>query len=109
MAKAYSLDLRQRAVAYINAGHTCLEAAERFSVSHSSVIRWAARARAEGSPAAKPMGGKRRDALGAQRDWLLKQVKNHPDLTLHSLLRQLERRDCKVACDTLWRFCALRG
>ena len=109
MAKAYSLDLRQRAVAYINAGHTCLEAAERFSISHSSVIRWAARARSEGSPAAKPMGGKRRDALGAQRDWLLQHVKNHPDLTLHALLRQLERRDCKVACDTLWRFLRAEG
>jgi len=104
MAKPYSLDLRERVVAYINAGHTRREAAKQFSISHSSAIRWAARAGKEGSPAAKPMGGKRRDALKDQRDWLLKHVKKHPDLTLDARLRLLERRGCKIVSDTLWRF-----
>lgn len=50
------------------------------------------------------MVGTRRDALGKQCDWLLGQVKKHPELTLDALPRQLERRGCKVACDTLSRF-----
>ena len=109
MAKPYSLDLRERVVAFIDAGHSRREAAEQFSISHSSAIRWMARASEEGSPAAKPMGGKRRDSLESQRDWLLKQVKNHPDLTLDALLRQLERRRCKVCRNTLWRFLRAEG
>jgi len=109
MAKAYSLDLRERVVAFINAGHSRRKAAEQFSISHSSAIRWAARAGKEGSPAAKPMGGKRRDVLETQRDWLLGQVKKHPDLTLGALLCQLDHRGCKVCCNTLWRFLRAEG
>ena len=109
MARPYSLDLRERVVAFINSGHTRLEAVKQFSISHASAIRWAARASKEGSPAAKPMGGKRRDALETQRDWLLGQVKTHPDLTLGALLHQLERRGCKVSCNTLWRFLRAEG
>lgn len=109
MAKPYSIDLRERVVAFINAGHSRREAAEQFSISPSSAIRWAARANKEGSPAAKPMGGKRRDALETQRAWLLEQVKQQPDLTLGALLRQLDRRGCKVCCTTLWRFLRAEG
>jgi len=92
MAKASFLDLRQRAVAYINAGHTCLEAAEQFLVSHSTVIRWPARA--EGSRAAKPtMVGKRRNALAGQREWLLEQVKiTRPDIARPAT--PVERQTC---------------
>jgi transposase len=109
MAKPYSLDLRERVVAYVESGKTCKEASDRFDVSIASAVRWAARARSEGSPAAKPMGGRRRDALAGEREWLLAQVARQPDLTLHALLAQLERRGTKVCCDTLWRFLCREG
>lgn len=109
MAKPYSLDLRERVVAYVVSGHSCREASDVFNVSTASAVRWTARARLEGSPAAKPMGGQRRDALANEREWLLAQVARKPDLTLHALLAQLERRGTKVCCDTLWRFLCREG
>ena len=55
MARAYSLDLRERVVAAVLRGLSCR--AVRFDVSVASVVKWAQRARATGSPAARPMGG----------------------------------------------------
>ena len=37
---ARSLDLRKRAIAYLNAGYTQRETAEHFAISQSSVKRW---------------------------------------------------------------------
>ncbi len=59
MARALSLDLRQRVIAAIEAGVSCGQAAERFSVGKASAIRWYARFRAKGEIASKPMGGDR--------------------------------------------------
>jgi transposase len=59
MARALSLDLRERVIAAIEAGASCGQAAERFGVAKASAIRWHARFRAEGEIAAKPMGGDR--------------------------------------------------
>jgi len=42
-----------------------------FDVSVASVVKWSQRARATGTAAAKPMGGKRPFALAGERDWLL--------------------------------------
>ena len=42
-----------------------------------------------GSPAAKPMGGKRPRKLVDERDWLLSRLAEKPDLTLHALLDEL--------------------
>jgi transposase len=59
MARAFSLDLRERVVAAVSRGLSCRAVAVRFDVSVASVVKWAQRARATGSPAARPMGGKR--------------------------------------------------
>ena len=59
MARALSLDLRERVIAAIDGGASCGQAAERFGVGKASAIRWHARFRAEGEIAAKPMGGDR--------------------------------------------------
>ena len=45
----YSVDLRERVVAAVDGGLTQAQAAERFSVSLTSVERWMARRRASGS------------------------------------------------------------
>ena len=59
MVRPYSLDLRERVVAAAEAGQPCRAVGKRFGVSVSSVVKWRQRARATGSAAAKPMGGKR--------------------------------------------------
>src|SRR6202035_1014216 len=72
MTKPYSEDLRTRVVAAVSAGVSCREAAQRFSIGVSSVVRWAQWFRRTGSVAAKPMGGDRNSRLKDERDWLRK-------------------------------------
>jgi transposase len=104
MARAYSLDLRERVVAFAAGGQTVRAAAATFGVSVASAVKWTQRARATGSAAAKPMGGKRPFLLEAERDWLLARLDEKPDLTLHALRGELRERGTAVSCDTLWRF-----
>ena len=63
MTKPYSEDLRARVVATVGVGASCREAAKQFSISVSSVVRWAQRFRRTGSIAAKRMGGNRHSRL----------------------------------------------
>jgi transposase len=110
MARPYSLDLRERVVASVTSGKSCRTVAALFDVSVASVVKWSQRARSSGSPAAKPMGGKRPYVLAGERDWLLARLAEKPDLTLHALLEELRgRRRVVVACDTLWRFLRREG
>ena len=104
MARPYSLDLRERVVAFVATGQTARAASALFSVSVSSVVKWTQRVCATGSAAAKPMGGKRPFLLEAERDWLLARLDEKPDLTLHGLRDELRGRGITVSCDTLWRF-----
>ena len=89
MARAYSLDLRERVVASVDSGQTCRQVAQSFAVSVASVHR--------------PF------LLEEHRAWLLARLAEKPDLTLHALLRELRARDVVVSCDTLWRFLKREG
>jgi putative transposase len=106
MTKPYSEDLRRRVVAAIGAGASCREAAKRFSISVSSVVRWAQRFRQTGSVVAKAMGGERHSRLRGERDWLLALVASAPDLPLHDIRRGLAARNVHVGYGTIWRFFA---
>ena len=109
MARPYSLDLRERVVASVASGQPCRAVAAVFDVSVASVVKWSQRARATGSAAAKPMGGRRPYLLANERDWLLARLAEKPDLTLHALLAELAQRGVRVSCDTLWRFLRREG
>jgi len=104
MARAYSLDLRERVVAQKLSGMSVREVAELNDVAPSTVVKWCGRQRSTGSLSAKPMGGRRPWLLEPHRDWLLARQTGKPDLTLHALLEELSDRGVVVACDTLWRF-----
>lgn len=72
MARAFSLDLRERVVAAVSRGLSCRAVAVRFDVSVASVVKWAQRARATGSPAdgrqaALSFGGPAQLAVGSSR------------------------------------------
>jgi putative transposase len=89
---------------------SCHEAAELNNLVPSTVVKWTQRLRLTGSPAAKPMGGRRPYLLEGARDWLLARIREKPDLTLHALLSELAgERGVVVACDTLWRFLKREG
>ncbi len=57
MARAYSMDLRERVTNAMLGGATSREAAARFGVSVSASVKWAQRRRATGSPGPLRMGG----------------------------------------------------
>src|ERR1700724_3068944 len=82
MTKPYSEDLRTRVVAAVVTGASCRDAAKRFSMGVSSVVRWAQRFRRTGSVAAAP------------------------DLLLHDIRRELAARNVRVGYGTIWRFFA---
>src|SRR6266849_4927257 len=104
MARAYSLDLRDRVVAAVAAGESCRKVATVFQVSVASVVKWSQRSRATGSAAAHPMGGNRPYALAGQRDWLLSRLADQPDLTLRALVAELAIRGIKVSYYAVWHF-----
>jgi transposase len=104
MARAYSLDLRERVVAAVAAGESCRQVAATFKVSVASVVKWSQRFRATGSPAARRMGGNRRYALAEHRDWLLGRLSEQPDVTLRGLLCELAERGVKVSYYAVWHF-----
>lgn len=103
MARAYSLDLRERVVAAVLAGASCREAAAIFDVGVASVVRWAQRFRATGSPAAAPPGRRQPRSLAGERDWLLARLEAVPDLTLRALVSELRERGVTTSYGSVWR------
>jgi transposase len=107
MSRPYSMDLRERAVARVEAGESVRSVAAKLSVSASSVVRWAQRQRRTGSAAPGKIGGHRRPVLGAHRDWLLERTKS--DFTLRGLVAELGERGIKVDYVQVWRFVHAEG
>jgi transposase len=103
MVRPYSLDLRERVVARVEAGHSVREVAATFGVSASSVVKWSQRYRATGSAAAKPMGSRLKRLLLGQRAWLLQRIAEAPDITLRALVAELHARDVRASYGSLWR------
>ena len=104
MARAYSLDLRERVVAAVATGQSCRAVAATFKVSVASVVKWSQRFRATGSAAAYKVGGRRPFALAGQRAWLLTRVAEQPDITLRALGAELAGRGIKVSHFAVWHF-----
>jgi transposase len=104
MARAYSLDLRERVVAAVAAGESCRAVAATFRVSVASVVKWSQRFRATGSAAAHKVGGRRPYALAGQREWLLGRLAEKPDLTLRAIAAELAERGIKVSYFAVWHF-----
>ena len=108
MAKCLSEDLRVRAIEAVEAGASRRQAAARFGVSVSSVIRWVAEFQRTGRTAALPQGGDTRSQrIEAHADLLLAAARAEPDATLAELQALLRReRGVAVGLSTLWRFFA---
>src|ERR1700735_485061 len=72
MPRAYSQDLRERVVAFVDCGHSRRAAAAHFDVSPSFVINLMTAYRARGSLAPKRLGGRRHAKLDPHRVFLLR-------------------------------------
>lgn len=90
MGVCRSDDLRSRVIEAVAAGSSRRAAAERFSVSASSAIRWVERAASEGSAAPRKQGrpaGK--GPLVEHLDYLIGVVEAEPDITMPELAARL--------------------
>lgn len=90
MGKSYSMDLRERLIAFVDAGHSRRHAARHFGVSESCAVKLLARRRDTGSAAparqGRPPGGGK---LAAHKDFLVAAVKENPDVTMPELTVKL--------------------
>jgi transposase len=104
--RAISVDLRRRACdAVVSEGLSCREAARRFKVGVSSVIRWCARLRETGEVAAHKQGGDRRSGrIEAEAEFILARLAAKRDITLMELQAELLERGVRVSIGALWRF-----
>jgi transposase len=103
MPRPYSDDLRERAIEAVESGASRREAAERFEVSPSTVIKWMQRWRQTGSAAALPSGG---STLPLERhaDWLLGLIAGQPDLTLDEVVVVMRARRIQGSRSAVGRF-----
>ena len=95
MTKPLSMDIRERAMARLEAGETVRAVAEALSIAPSSVVKWSERKRATGSVAPGKIGGRSRMAEGA--------------FTLRGLVAELAERGLKVDYRTMWAFAHAEG
>ncbi len=96
MTKSYSLDLRRRVARFVEAGHSCHEAARHFDVSVAFVVRLMAAYRATGSLAPKPEGGWRYSKLDPHCEFLIRRVTEKGDITMPQLAAELAARGTTV-------------
>ena len=105
MAKGYSKDLRERAVAMVEEGESRREVARVLDVAASTAVRWLQRWTTTGSVEAKPGIGHSRSPLKRHERWLLDLVATEPDLTLEEIRDRLEgEKKLMVAVSAVWRF-----
>ncbi len=109
MTKSYSVDLRRRVVRFVDAGHSRHEAARRFDVSVSFVIKLVAAYRATGNLKPKPEGGWRYSKLDPHRDFLVRRVAEKADITMPELAKELAGKCVKVAPASLSRWYRRNG
>ena len=97
MTRPLSNDLREHVVTAVLAGATCRQAAVRFDVAVSSVVKLMQRYRATGSVAPGKMGGHRKRILLPHRDFIKERLLETPHLSLHALKAELATRGHRFA------------
>jgi len=105
MAKGYSKDLRERAIAMVEERDSRREVARVLDLAPSTAVRWLDRWITTGTVEAKPGTGHSRSPLQAHAQWLLDVVAKEPDLTLEEIRDRLAReKKLAVAVSSVWRF-----
>ena len=105
MAKAYSMDLRNRVVQAVERdGLSCNQASARYEVAVGTAIDWVNRFRQTGSVAPGQMGGHRpKKLVGEYREWLVQRCRDR-DVTLRGLVAELAERGLSVDYRVVWAF-----
>jgi transposase len=110
MPKPLSNDLRERVVAFVEAGNSRRAAAAHFQVSASFVVNLMKLYRQTGGVEPRALGGRRHAKLAAQRDFILAQVAARPDITMPELAAELRQAtDTKADPASLSRWLIRNG
>ena len=105
MPHPLSNDLRERVAAYVEAGHSCHEAAAHFDTSVSFAVNLVKRWRATGRVDPRPRGGFRHGKLAPHRDFILAAVAAKSDITMPELAERLAKaKDVRADPSNLSKF-----
>ena len=104
MAKALSMDLRERLILAVEDGMSRRSAAKLFNVAPSTAIKWVDQKRGTGSVRPQMRGGDHRShRLDAHADEIVTLAKNS-DITLAELVDHVQQsHGLTVAPSTIWR------
>ena len=99
--KPYSQDLRERAIAALEAGQTQAEVAAQFQIHKSTLEKWWYRWRDTGSCAALPAASGPKRTLQAAEKLIREEIKQQPDLTLAELCERVQEAKGLVASPSM--------
>lgn len=109
MTRAYSEDLRERALARADRGETIRSIAAALEISPSCVSKWRKLRSETGELKPGKMGGHKKAVLaGANADWLRERIRSGP-FTLRKLRDELAARGVKTHQKTVWLFVHAEG
>ena len=105
MAGPLSMDLRNRAMARLEAGETTREVAEAVGIVPSTVSKWSRRMRDTGSVKPAKMGGNNPPVLKEKdRAFIRSRIAKEPHVTLRGLQAELAERGTKASYGAIWEF-----
>ena len=96
MGKPHPIELRERVVAFVEAGHTHRSAADHFRVSPRFVNNMVILKRQTGSLESKRQGHLGGGKLQEHHAWVCQRIEEEGDLTLDELRVELEARGVSV-------------
>jgi transposase len=104
MGKPYSIDLRERVVAAIEAGNTRAEVAELYNLALSTVGRFIKLKRETGRVEPEKFGGYKTFSLEPHTELVKDLVAQRPDSTLAELQAGLAKQKVQVSLSAIHRF-----
>jgi transposase len=104
MPKPLSMDLRERIVEAVDNGMSRNQAAKRFGVAVSSVVRLMQRRLRFRTLEPKPMGGSKSYALADHEEAVRELVAAIPDMTVAELQNRLKAKRIRVSASAITRF-----
>ena len=110
MAGPLSMDLRERAMARLEAGESSWAVAAALGIAPSTVVKWSHRLRDTGSVAPAKMGGNRPPVLKPKdRAFIRRRLKTEPHTALRQLQAELAMRGTKASYGAVWDFVHAEG
>ena len=110
MAGPLSMDLRERAMARLDAGESTWKVAAALGIAPSTVVKWSHRRRDTGSVAPAKMGGNTPPVLKPKdRAFIRRRLKAEAHTPLRQLQAELEARGTKASYGAIWDFVHAEG